>query len=167
MVSHRDLLLEIEFVLKMCTPERLFRYNNMAAPNNCVGGSETSCPATVPVAPAPPAHWYATGNDFSVASGQKLGAGPEMYNSMSAPHNCVGGSEQVFYCYRMVLINVLSRTTSDTLLLMNFRAKQNPLLHTGLHPRAPPRGQPCSHWQRLDCASPCLLVYIFGCVQAH
>jgi len=69
-------------------------YNNMAAPNNCVGGSETSCPATVPVAPAPPAHWYATGNDFSVASGQKLGAGPEMYNSMSAPHNCVGGSEQ-------------------------------------------------------------------------
>ena len=68
----------------------------MAAPHNCVGGSETSCPATVPVAPAPPAHWYVTGNDFSVASGQKLGAGPEMYNSMSAPHNCVGGSEQVF-----------------------------------------------------------------------
>jgi len=52
----------------------------------------TGSGSTVPT----PAHWYANGNDFSVASGQKLGAGPEMYNSMSAPHNCVGGSEQVF-----------------------------------------------------------------------
>jgi len=69
-------------------------YNNMSAPNNCVGGSETSCPNTAPVAPPAPQHWYATGNDFSVAAGQKLGAGPEMYNNMSAPHNCVGGSEQ-------------------------------------------------------------------------
>jgi len=56
--------------------------------NPALTGSGSTVPA--------PAHWYANGNDFSVASGQKLGAGPEMYNSMSAPHNCVGGSEQVF-----------------------------------------------------------------------
>jgi hypothetical protein len=54
-------------------------YNNMAAPNNCVGGSETSCPATDPVPPAPPAHWYANGeNHVSIADGQSLGKGPEV-----------------------------------------------------------------------------------------
>ena len=68
-------------------------YNNMGAPNNCVGGSETSCPATDPVPPAAPAHWYANGSNFSIADGQQLGRGPEFYNNMAAPNNCVGGSE--------------------------------------------------------------------------
>ena len=68
-------------------------YNNMAAPNNCVGGSETSCPATDPVPPAAPAHWYANGHNISIADGQSLGRGPEFYNNMEAPNNCVGGSE--------------------------------------------------------------------------
>jgi len=39
--------------------------------NPALTGSGSTVPA--------PAHWYANGNDFSVASGQKLGAGPEMY----------------------------------------------------------------------------------------
>jgi hypothetical protein len=69
-------------------------YNNMAAPNNCVGGSETSCPATAPVPPPPPAHWYANGHDFSISDGQQL-RGAEFYNNQAAPNNCVGGSEQV------------------------------------------------------------------------
>ena len=69
-------------------------YNNMAAPNNCVGGSETSCPATDPVPPPPPAHWYANGeNHVSIADGQQL-RGAEFYNNAGAPGNCVGGSEQ-------------------------------------------------------------------------
>jgi len=67
-------------------------YNNMAAPNNCVGGSETSCPATDPVPPPPPAHWYANGQGVSIADGQSL-RGAEFYNNSSAPGNCVGGSE--------------------------------------------------------------------------
>ena len=67
-------------------------YNNMAAPNNCVGGSETSCPATDPVPPAAPAHWYANGHNVSIADGQSL-RGAEFYNNSSAPGNCVGGSE--------------------------------------------------------------------------
>jgi hypothetical protein len=69
-------------------------YNNMAAPNNCVGGSETSCPATDPVPPAPPAHWYANGeNHVSIADGQQL-RGAEFYNCDTCSKNCVGGSEQ-------------------------------------------------------------------------
>jgi len=68
-------------------------YNNMAAPNNCVGGSETSCPNTAPVQPPAPAHWYANGHNISIADGQSLGRGPEFYNNMAAPNNCIGGSE--------------------------------------------------------------------------
>ena len=37
-------------------------YNTMDAPNNCVGGSETSCPVAPPAPPAPPASWYANGS---------------------------------------------------------------------------------------------------------
>jgi len=68
-------------------------YNNMEAPNNCVGGSETSCPNTDPVPPPPPAHWYAHGDNVSIADGQQL-RGAEFYNNSTAPTNCVGGSEQ-------------------------------------------------------------------------
>ena len=69
-------------------------YNNMAAPNNCVGGSETSCPATDPAPPPPPASWYANGeNHVSMVDGQQL-RGAEFYNNAGAPGNCVGGSEQ-------------------------------------------------------------------------
>ena len=67
-------------------------YNNMAAPNNCVGGSETSCPNTAPVQPPAPAHWYANGHNISIADGQSL-RGAEFYNNQAAPHNCVGGGE--------------------------------------------------------------------------
>ena len=48
-----------------------------------MGGSETSCPATAPVPPPPPAHWYANGHDFSISDGQQLGRGPEFYNNMA------------------------------------------------------------------------------------
>jgi len=65
-------------------------YNNMDAPNNCIGGSETSCPASnlSPPPPPPPDSWYANAGHT-----QSLGAGPEVYNNMEAPNNCVGGSE--------------------------------------------------------------------------
>mmetsp|Transcript_57420 Transcript_57420/g.151221 ORF Transcript_57420/g.151221 Transcript_57420/m.151221 type:complete len:91 (+) Transcript_57420:63-335(+) len=33
-------------------------YNNMLAPHNCVGGSETQCPIAPPQEPATPQHWY-------------------------------------------------------------------------------------------------------------
>eukprot|EP00961_Rhodomonas_salina_P181936 2456164-Rhodomonas_salina.2 len=33
------------------------------------------------------------GVEALVASKTSLGAGPEFYNNMEAPHNCVGGSE--------------------------------------------------------------------------
>mmetsp|Transcript_39889 Transcript_39889/g.106579 ORF Transcript_39889/g.106579 Transcript_39889/m.106579 type:complete len:80 (-) Transcript_39889:112-351(-) len=34
------------------------------------------------------------GRLFAVVPAQSLEAGPEFFNSWSAPHNCVGGSEQ-------------------------------------------------------------------------
>ena len=72
--------------------------NNMSAPHNCVGGSEASCipkncgagcgsaDGGIP----PPAKWYATTEHTNM-----LGAGPEWYNNMSAPNNCVGGGHGV------------------------------------------------------------------------
>jgi hypothetical protein len=72
--------------------------NNMAAPANCIGGSEQGClPAncgyqcggetvTVPQ----PMTWYPANAEHTTA----LGVGPNIMNNMAAPANCVGGSEQ-------------------------------------------------------------------------
>jgi hypothetical protein len=90
-------------------------YNNMAAPNNCVGGSEQSC---IPKGCGPhcgggavkipaPATWYANqGHEASGVATTKLGAGPEFYNNMEAPHNCVGGSEVRFGFYGFLFLSV-------------------------------------------------------------
>jgi len=64
----------------------------MEAPNNCIGGSETSCPATMTHPPPAPMHWYANGAEGGLKT-TSLGAGPEFYNNMEAPNNCIGGSE--------------------------------------------------------------------------
>jgi len=68
-------------------------YNCMKCPQNCVGGSETSCPAQPPVKVPAPDSWYPANGGAETLGTQKLGAGHEFYNNMDAPNNCVGGSE--------------------------------------------------------------------------
>jgi hypothetical protein len=73
--THNDTLFHTQF------------YNNMEAPNNCIGGSEQGC---VPKGCGPhcgggavkvpaPATWYANqGHEASGVATTKLGAGPEV-----------------------------------------------------------------------------------------
>ena len=71
-------------------------YNCGSCPHNCVGGSETSCPASAPAPPPKPSSWYSVTETSTLASNahtQSLDAGPEFYNCMTCSHNCVGGSE--------------------------------------------------------------------------
>jgi hypothetical protein len=72
-------------------------YNCGSCPHNCVGGSETGCPASAPAPPPKPSAWYSVTETSTLASSnahaQSLEAGPEFYNCGSCPHNCVGGSE--------------------------------------------------------------------------
>mmetsp|Transcript_49736 Transcript_49736/g.99853 ORF Transcript_49736/g.99853 Transcript_49736/m.99853 type:complete len:112 (-) Transcript_49736:207-542(-) len=46
----------------------------MEAPNNCVGGSETSCPATSAKFPPPPMSWYANGGGAEMSASKALAA---------------------------------------------------------------------------------------------